>query len=401
MKLFILIFLSLPLYLYAQSYRISNIPLPKTYIQNLDPYPCDEKCLKEYVDNGFIFSFLSFADLKIEDRALNDVKMINISVLNLGLDSYNNDLKIAMLLPSNKIGRYASSTTNAVFAYLISRNHSFELKSYEINSESIDDIKVALDKMQEDGFYHIIAPLTRDGAKVVNSLNPDVDIYFPTINKKDINTTNPYLHFGAIDYEQQSEKLLEHSVSPLVIMHDKSSLGYKLTKLQEKIFKEINLDNEKSSVVKFSIRRRTTNLKYILKDDKKIQEGSFLINTPVVKTGMIMSQLTLYDVNETNILSTQINYDPLLFSMTQYSDRKKMIIANSITEHHNVLVGANSLLNNDIVYDWINYSSTIGIDYFFHQITGEPREYNIDIIDNQVAYKIELLRPAYSRFIKY
>ena len=79
-----------------------------------------------------------------------------------------------------------------------------------------------------------------------------------------------------------------------------------------------------------------------------------------------MSQLTLYDANATNILSTQINYDPLLFSMTQYKDRKTMIIANSITSQNNVFIETNSLLGNDIVYDWINYTTTIGVDYFMH-----------------------------------
>ena len=57
-----------------------------------------------------------------------------------------------------------------------------------------------------------------------------------------------------------------------------------------------------------------------------------------------MSQLTLYDTNATNVLSTQINYDPLVLSMTQYEDRKNMIIANSITQNNNILIETNSFL---------------------------------------------------------
>ena len=114
-----------------------------------------------------------------------------------------------------------------------------------------------------------------------------------------------------------------------------------------------------------------------------------------------MSQLTLYDTNATNVLSTQINYDPLLLSMTQYIDRKEMIVANSITLNNNVLIETNSLLGNDIVYDWINYTTTVGIDYFFHKITNENREYEITIEEDQMIYDIELLQPSLSRFIKY
>jgi len=114
-----------------------------------------------------------------------------------------------------------------------------------------------------------------------------------------------------------------------------------------------------------------------------------------------MSQLTLYDTNTTNILFTKINYDPLILSMTQYIDREKMIIANSITEENNVIIQANALLNNDIVYDWINYSTTIGVDYFYKQITGEDREYKTPIEDSQMIYDIKLIKPGFSKFSKY
>ena len=116
---------------------------------------------------------------------------------------------------------------------------------------------------------------------------------------------------------------------------------------------------------------------------------------------MIMSQLTLYDTNATNVLSTQINYDPLILSMTQHEDRKNMIIANSITQNNNVLIETNSLLSNDIVYDWINYTTTVGVDYFYNLATREDREYNIAVEDNQMIYQIELLNPARYRFIKH
>ena len=128
MKQIILILLFLPLYLNAQSFLISNIPLPKTYIQNLDPYPCDEICMQDYLDNGMIFSFLSHADYQLENSEHNEVRMMNVSILNIGSVVFSNKLRIAMLLPYKKIGRYASSTTNAAFAYLITKNHSFELK---------------------------------------------------------------------------------------------------------------------------------------------------------------------------------------------------------------------------------------------------------------------------------
>ena len=428
-----LIILLLPIAIFAQSFLISNIPIPKTYIQDLDPYECNEECMQDYLDNDMIFSFLSHADKKLENEEQNEIRVMNISILNLGATILSSKVKIAMLLPYKKIGKYASSTTNATFAYLITKSHPFELKSYKLESEEQEEIQRVLELIEEDGFSHVIAPLTLKGVQNIINLGSPLNIYFPTINKKDVQTDSIYLTFGAIDYEAQSDLLIKEAVSPLIIFSDKSQTGQKLAKYEEHAFKyttvidetkdnetqEIGLFgmfseevqeeppktkqilNEENIVIKHSISRRTTNLEHYLKDKEEIINGSFFINTPIVKSGMIMSQLTLYDTNATNVLSTQINYDPLLLSMTQYIDRKEMIIANSITLKNNVLIETNSLLGNDIVYDWINYTTTIGVDYFFHQITNEDREYEIDVEEDQMIYDIELLQPSRSRFIEY
>jgi len=420
MKKLLFTFLLLPAVLFAQSFLISNIPVPKTYIQNLDPYPCDENCMQEYIDNDMIFSFLAHASSKLENVEQDELRSMSIAILNLGSVIISKKLKIALLLPYKKIGKYASSTTNATFAYLITKNQSFELKSYKIESESQEDIGQAIESIINDGFSHVIAPLTSEGADIVAQIDPKINIFFPTINKQDTNSDSPYLYYGAIDYKAQSDILIKEAISPLVIFYDKSSIGKKLALYEEDKFKyetvnDSNLTDEPSAyitepikvqiedrkTIKFSIARGTTNLEKHLKENEDIQEGSFFINTPIVKTSMIMSQLTLYDANATNILSTQINYDPLILSMTQYTDRKDMVIANSITEHNNVLVETNSLLSNDIEYDWINYTTTVGIDYFFNLITNEDREYNITLVDNQMIYPIELLKPSIARFIKH
>ncbi|WP_457745845.1 hypothetical protein [Sulfurimonas sp.] len=426
----------LPAVVFAQSFMVSNIPLPKTYIQNLDPYECDDDCMQEYLDKDMIFSFLANADKKLANKELDEVRSMNVAILNLGAFNASGTLKIAMLLPYNKIGKYAASTTNASFAYLMTKSNPFMLKSYQIESENMDDLSEALNKIQEDGFEYVIAPLTQEGVNNIINMDPELNIYFPTVNKKDVDSTSALLTFGGIDYAAQSDVLLKEAVSPLIIFSDKSTIGKKLALYQEDKFlhpnkkeeveeetsifdslfgneaivQEVPQEKEEAEsedenitkeVIKFFISRRTTNLENYLKDKEEIINGSFFINTPIIKTGMILSQLTLYDTNATNVLSTQINYDPLLLSMTQYADRKDMIVANSITKNNNVVIETNSLLGNDIVYDWINYTTTVGVDYFYNLITGEDKEYNIDIVDNQMVYDIELLQPSKSRFIKY
>jgi hypothetical protein len=397
--------------LHAQSYLISNIPLPKTYIQNLDPYPCDEECLQELLDNDMILSFLAHAQKKLDNPQHDEVRLMSISILNLG-SQISDKLRIALLLPYKKIGRYAASTTNASFAYLLTRNQNFDLRTYNIESEESEDIQKALSQIQEDDFGYIIAPFTKEGAEKLISLRPYENVYFPTINKRDVNSSMSNIFFGGIDYKAQSELLLKEAVSPLGIFYDSSPTGKMLAEFQENSFKykEIYGSDENTtyvpyddnrSVVKFLIPRRTTNLEEQLLDNEDIKEGSFFVNTPIVKSSMIISQLTMYDTNATNVLSTQVNYDPLILSLTQFEDRQKMVIANSITQNNSIFIETNALLGNDIVYDWINYTTTVGIDYFFKLITNQDRQYKIDVVDNQMLYPIELLQPSKTRFIKY
>jgi len=87
--------------------------------------------------------------------------------------------------------------------------------------------------------------------------------------------------------------------------------------------------------------------------------------------------------------------------MTQYRDRKNMIIANSITHNNDELIEINSFLSNDIVYDWINYTTTVGVDYFSNIMSGQNREYAIEIQNNQMVYPIVLVKPSASKFIPF
>ncbi len=419
-----LLLLLIPIFLMAESSQVSTIPLPTTYIQLIDidiDEDCNRTCLQTYLDEGQIFTFLAIADNKLDCDDLEDERLIYIGLFNIGSSHLvQEELKIAMILPYKLIGRYAYSTSNAVFAYLLTRNHPFVLKNFQINDESPEEMERVLAEIKKEKFHYVIAPLTPQGARTIVENEEKLNVYFPTINKNDLNTSAENIYFGAIDYNAQIEKLTPHASSPLVVFYDKSAKGKKLYKqtaqnymsntehfletsrkaVFEKLEKEYDhaLEPTKKRVIAYGIDRKTTNLQWHLKDNAKIQFGTFFLNTPVIKSTMIVSQLTSYDTNVTNILSTQINYDPLILSMTQKKDRDNMYIANSINISNNTLVEANSLLSNDIVYDWINYASTVGADYFFHAITNTERSYKLPMIDNQVHYPVSIVRPAGTRF---
>lgn len=330
------------------------------------------------------------------------------------------EIKVAMILPYKLIGRYSYSTSTAVFAYFLTRDRPFMLKSFQIADESPQEIARVLKEIREEKFRYVIAPLTPKGAKTVAENEEELNIFFPTINKNDLNTTAANIFFGAIDYRAQIEKLIPLASSPLVIMYDQSAQGKKLLQMtqesylndsdpfqptrrreisaREKIPYAPQLEPTKKDVIAYGIDQKTTNLKHHFQGNTAIQFGSFFLNTPLIKSTMILSQLSFYDTNVTNVLSTQINYNPLILSMTQSKDRENLYIANSISITHDSLIEANSLLNNDIVYDWINYASTVGADYFYYRMTHEERNYKLPMVDNQIIYPVSIVQTYGSHF---
>lgn len=416
MKKLIFYTLLLSIALFAKSSQPSAIPLPEISIQDLDPYPCDAKCQQNYLKKGLIFSYLAHQDADTQTRMLKTEKAFSVIAANneqkaqeitqkeprqeqkRAVKTYSSTkIRIALLLPHKTIGRYAVSTTNASFAYLMARNSPFELKSYKIENQSHEEIQKALGAIQADGFKYVIAPVTQAGEKIIAQINPELFIYFPTINKKDTQISSANFYYGAIDYRTQIDTLLQEAHPKLVIFCDESEVGRQLCAYEETMFKQTSGSN----VTKYVIAQQVANLDKEIKNNSRLQGSSVFLNTPVVKSGMVMSQLTLFDAKVANILSAQANYNPILLSMTQYRDRKDMIIANSITQNNDALIETNLVLENDIVYDWINYTTTIGIDYFASMISGDKRIYTIPVQENQMIYPVVLLKPEASRFIPY
>jgi hypothetical protein len=330
------------------------------------------------------------------------------------------EVRIAMILPYKLIGRYSHSTTTAVFTYFLTRGEPFVVKSFRIEEESPDEIERALRAIREEGFRYVIAPLTPEGADIVAESEEELIVFFPTVHKNDLRTVADNIYFGAIDYRSQIDALMPLASSPLVIMYDKSAQGRKLLAMTQASYSESGdsfrptarrdyslqtgipyrpeLEPAKKAVIAYGVEQRTRELGARLESNENIQFGSFFLNTPVISSTMILSQLSYYDTNVTNVLSTQINYDPLILSMTQKREREHLYIANSISIRNDSLSEINAVLSNDIVYDWINYASTVGADFFSHLITGSERIYELPIVGNQVVYPVSVVRPYGSRF---
>ena len=122
------------------------------------------------------------------------------------------------------------------------------------------------------------------------------------------------------------------------------------------------------------------------------------MNTSIIKSSIILSQLRAYGTVPYKILSTQLNYTPLVISLTQYPDRKNFVIANSISKTDFKLQESLLLLDADIEYNWVNYSTLVGVDSLFSKTQSQlfPEK----IIDNQVSYDVLLYKNTRHGFKK-
>ncbi len=308
---------------------------------------------------------------------------------------YIDRIKVALLVPQKVIGRYASSVSNSIISYLLFRDIDFQFEVFDSKTE--DDLALVdeLEKIKQKGYQLVIAPVTEKGASVIVANERELLVYIPTINKKDMFLKSQNIFFGGIDYEKQIEKLLEFAGERIAIFSDKSRLAQKLDMyVESSSFSEIAFKRE--------IADTKANISHLFRKNYKLNDASIFLNLPLVATSLVASQLSLYHVNYQNILSTQINYSPLLLTLTQPKDRELMYIANSISESDMRLKDINLLFGNNISFSWIDYSASIGIDYLLGTFTslGLNRVTHEEVISNQVHYKVGIVLPQRSSFKK-
>ena len=391
MKRFFLIF-TITISLFAKSFLISPIPLPKAQILDTELNECDNECLEKSLLDGKIFSFLAKAK-NIQSKDLKEQFNLYASLFNLVEESQNfTKFRIALISPVKRIGKYAKSTMKSIIAYMLFKNANFYIKNFKIGDESTKTLQSTLNTIENENFDFVIAPLTSEGVKNIATISSNIKIYIPTFNKYTIdNSANSNIFFGGIDYKKQIDKLLNFANSKMAIFYEENSpLAIKLTSMIEK--------NSSFPIETIGINKEMTNFKRYFYNNEDLNESTLFLNTPIVESSLILSQLTLYDIEPKRVLSTQINYNPLIFTLTQYHDRKNLLVANSISNPSDLLEEINSIINNDIVFNWINYSTSIGIDYFFSNKVHSNRVFSEDIIDNQVVYKTILEKASIGSF---
>jgi hypothetical protein len=308
-----------------------------------------------------------------------------------GFSSSDQTIKIAIVSAPNVIGKYTQSVYNVSQATLIAlKNDHFQLKRYDIADESPTSLSQALEKIRQDGMDAIVAPLTSSGAKNLITLSTHLPVYIPTVHKRDLPGAPDNIVFGGIDYVSQIEALLPYMGNSISIFYDNSSVGTQLKTSTEEVF--LAHKSEKKRVSSYPIDLKGENIVSYLAKPSLFNKSSIIIHIPVVKSALLAAHITFSKIKVLNILSTQINIDPTLLTLTQYHDRKNIILANSLIEFPSDIFESNALMNNDITFDWIQYSTSVGVDYLIATLNNSPRKFTMRVINGQIIYPVELLR---------
>ncbi len=301
--------------------------------------------------------------------------------------------KIALLVPKKVIGKYANSLADSILSYLIFKDGKFQFELFDSGDESEVNILKTLREIKHKGYHLAIAAVTQEGARVIAKNEHTLQVYIPTINKKEIDLQRENISFGGIDYEEQIDRLLAYSGERVAIFGDKSALSRRL---------ENYVDNASFSEISYrkTIKNAKANLTPFIKKNRALKDASVFLNMPIVKASLLASQLNVHEAGHKNVLLTQISYNPLLFTLTQAKDRKDMFLANSISHTDFTLKDINLILGTNLDFSWVNYATLIGVDHLVSSFTegGTRKIFGENMVNNQIKYNIDILKPLNSSF---
>ena len=291
-------------------------------------------------------------------------------------------IKVAFIYPSSLVEKYAKTSLSTISGYLSYQKADYDLTIIDSTNENYENINSAFAKAKQNGVTKIIGLFTPSAISSLDKIvTSDIKVYLPLIEKSDALTNNENLIFGSISYDQQVKKLISYSNTNNAMFYQNTYIGNKLKRAYDASVYDTRVRKE--------ISKTETNFKYIV-NDYKLNNSTLFLNTDLVKTSLILSQLRAYDISPKAILSTQVSYDPMLMLLTQDQDRDKLVIANSIDSVNNELRDEISTFGGNIVYEWVDYSTLVGINYLYYGKNSSLVPTKIE--NNQAMYNPRLFR---------
>ncbi len=310
--------------------------------------------------------------------------------ININIDETRANVKLAFVYPSTLVSKYAKSSLSTISGYLSYKQANYNLIVVDSKNESYENINNAFSKLKEEGVTKVIALFTPNALNNLNKIvTDDFKVYLPLIEKKDSLENNDNLIFGSISYDDQLKKLSYYSNGKNSTFYQETYLGTKLKNSYDFVIGNSNLRKEISNDEK--------NFKNIV-NDSRLRNSSLFLNTDLVKSSLILSQMTVYEINPNTILATQILFDPMLMVLTQERDRQNLVIANSIGAVDSKLKDEIATMGGNITFEWVDYSTLVGTNYLFSN--GNSSLISTKIENNQAVYTPRLFKSTDIGFLE-
>ena len=387
----IFVFLFVSTLLFAGVRQLSPIPVPTWQIVDLDPTQYDETILREALEKGEIFTFLA-KSAHVQDQEIQSLRRKFLTALHIGrLGGTGRIFHVAFVVPERVIGKYAQSTTLSALAYLIGREGPFEMEVFPAGDENNETLDAVVGKVNQGMYDLVVAPVTLKGATYLCERLSNARVYIPTLHRDRVECENPDFIFGGIDYRNQVETLsyLVESNATVVTVSDGSGLSKMLDGLVAE-YVDIN-----DTLVLGS----GSYYKDLIESHEDLNQSTIFLNTPVVRSSLFLTQMTLADYQPLLVLSTQLNYSPLLLTLTQYHDREKMVVASSIGTFDSEITELVALIGKDIRFNWLNYATLVGLDMEYAFDVGADRISTETTVEGSVQYGLSLYDAGLYRFI--
>lgn len=391
MTRFIFIIFILSQILFSKGMYLKNDPIPTNNIMSILPYQCNDRCLKGLLRKGEIFSFLSLYNNQTRDKYLLRTYERYKSLFQT---KKVGKIYINVIMSSSAIGNYVNTITDSMLAYLSLRFVDFEINFIDIKSESKENIQKAIDEIADSNHINTIAIITDNAVhNLLTSNHSKLNIFVPTVNIGDINIENPYknIFFAGISYKNQINVIKDlvngHKVS---VFQENNSVSKKITSI---FMEDMNVNYFQT------INKNQTRFKNTIKTEK-LNDSFVFFGTSLIKTSILLSNITYYDREIIRAYSTQLNYNPVILHLAQEKDREKFYILNSIMNLDELIIEYNNILKANIEYDWALYTSTVSLDYMLSKYFNIPRIMNIALENNNFVYEIETVSPLFDKFIR-
>ncbi len=294
------------------------------------------------------------------------------------------NIKIAILLDKDRFFQYIPSLLNSINAYMAKKDLNYDIKLFGVKD---NDLNQSLQTVTQNYKYIFLYPTKPSQIQILNNY-PDNYFFIPTLNKDQIPfEVQNNVYFGGIDYKKQISLLNQYISSKTYIIYDNSQISHSLTQIAQ---------NE--------LHQECQTKKYPIYYSQEYNNTFVYLNTKVVHTAQILSNFTYHQIKTKALLSTQINWTPLIFSLTNPEDVENLYIANSIFDINPIIEDNNLNLGSNIEYNWLDWTTSTLLNKAVNLAQGDYgpflNDFNLYIFYNQVQYKTNLYRIFQNGFVK-